>query len=78
MIKAKINKVVQGAWITRDDAALLADEAKKAGFRTGTAISSYILEDYCRELRIKRATAILASSKKRGKNEKRKGRSRSR
>lgn len=64
MALAKENKKVQGAWIDRLDAALLEDEAKKAGFRTSTALASYVLSEWCHKKRIELAEIVLAQSKK--------------
>lgn len=64
MALAKEAKKVQGAWIDKESAMLLEAEAKKAGFRTSTALASHILTEWCYKKRIELAEMILAQSKK--------------
>ncbi len=73
-IGKRVDKIVQGTWIPKPDAILLAEEAKKGGFRTATKLASYILEEYCNSKRIQIAEAILANSKKRGRGNGKKNR----
>ena len=60
-----LNKKVQGAWIEKADGILLADEAKKQGFKTATALVSHIISEWCYNRRIELAEAFLNKARRR-------------
>lgn len=62
--KLSIPKKVQGSWIPEQDALLLDSEAKKIGFKTSTALASFILSEWCATKRVELAEIIIAQSKK--------------
>lgn len=70
-VKKKRPLYVQGAWLNLDEKAFLIEEARRAGLRSATALTTKVMRQWIINQRLKRAKEIVQeASNEREKKEK--------